>query len=282
MLLAAMIGTLSLSNSTILYTTRVPATMAEDGYLPQWLGRIHPRYGTPVRAIAVSLVVYCVLARFDVEDLVNIYIWTRIATTILTLFAAWQMRRKDPSAPRAFRIPGGKLGLAYVLIFPVILCALKVAQSEDYVWRWAPWLLATGPAAYLILRYGFKLKPHAEISGAPHKNSTDLPQRTQRKKRERRETTSPPKKFSTSRYLRALSFLFLCVLCVKSRRWPLLSVSFARALTVTITATPSPTRFWPSSRGAPSRRRIFLFDPHLLATKLFLRPLFSLSQCPLC
>ena len=35
MLIAAMIGTLSLSNSTILYTTRVPATMAEDGYLPE-------------------------------------------------------------------------------------------------------------------------------------------------------------------------------------------------------------------------------------------------------
>jgi amino acid transporter len=166
MLIAAMIGTLSLSNSTILYTTRVPATMAEDGYLPKWLGKIHPRYGTPVRAIAVSVVVYCVLARFDVEDLVNIYIWTRIATTLLTLFAAWQMRRKAPNAARSFRIPGGKVGLAYVLIFPVILCALKLAQSEDYVWKWAPWLLATGPVAYLILRYIFKLKPHAEISGA--------------------------------------------------------------------------------------------------------------------
>jgi amino acid transporter len=159
MLIAAMIGTLSLSNSTILYTTRVPATMAEDGYLPAWLGKIHPRFGTPVRAIAVSTVVYCVLARFDVEDLVNIYIWTRIATTLLTLFAACQMRRKEPNAPRAFRIPGGRWGLAYVLIFPVILCALKIAQSEDYVWKWAPWLLATGPAAYAILRYAFKLKP---------------------------------------------------------------------------------------------------------------------------
>jgi amino acid transporter len=159
MLIAAMIGTLSLSNSTILYTTRVPATMAEDGYLPAWLGKIHPRYGTPVRAIALSLVVYCVLARFDVEDLVNIYIWTRIATTLLTLFAAWQMRRKEPEAPRSFRIPGGKLGMAYILIFPFILCAVKVAQSEDYVWKWAPWLLATGPVAYFILRYGFGLKP---------------------------------------------------------------------------------------------------------------------------
>jgi amino acid transporter len=159
MLIAAMIGTLSLSNSTILYTTRVPATMAEDGYLPAWLGKIHPRYGTPIRAIAVSTVVYCVLARFNVEDLVNIYIWTRIATTLLTLLAAWQMRRKAPNAPRSFRIPGGKLGLAYILIFPAILCALKIKQSEDYVWKYAPWLLATGPAAYLILRYAFKLKP---------------------------------------------------------------------------------------------------------------------------
>src|SRR5579862_1514481 len=48
MLIAAMIGTASLSNSTILYTTRIPATMAEDGYLPAWLGKI-------IRAIARPL-----------------------------------------------------------------------------------------------------------------------------------------------------------------------------------------------------------------------------------
>ncbi len=161
MLVAAIIGSLSLANSTILYTTRIPATMAQDGYLPAWLGRIHPWYKTPVLAIAVSAVVYCVLARYDVDDMVNIYIWTRIATTLLTLFAAWQMRRKDPDAPRSFRIPGGAGGLAYVLIFPVILCALKVAQSEDYVWKYAPMLLLSGPVAYAVLRYGFKLVPKA-------------------------------------------------------------------------------------------------------------------------
>jgi amino acid transporter len=162
MLVAAMIGSLSLANSTILYTTRIPATMAEDGYLPSWLGKIHPRFQTPVRAIFVSLVVYCVLARYPVEDLVNIYIWTRIATTLLTLFAAWQMRRKAPDAARSFRIPGGTMGLAYVIIFPVILCVLKVAQSEDYVMRYAPLLLLSGPVAYALLRYGFKLVPKAE------------------------------------------------------------------------------------------------------------------------
>jgi amino acid transporter len=167
MLIAAMIGTASLSNSTILYTTRIPATMAEDGYLPAWLGKIHPRYGTPARAIAVSLVVYCILARFAVEDLVNIYIWTRIATTLLTLFAAWTMRRKLPEAPRRFRIPFGSFGMAYILIFPVILCAVKVAQSEDYVWKYAPCLIASGPLAYFALRKGLGMKPASQPATIP-------------------------------------------------------------------------------------------------------------------
>jgi amino acid transporter len=164
MLIAAMIGTFSLSNSTILYTTRIPATMAQDGYLPAWLGKIHSRFQTPARAIVVSTIVYCILAKYPVEDLVNIYIWTRIATTLLTLFAAWRMRQKLPNAPRSFRIPGGAAGMAYVLIFPLILCAIKVMQSEDYVFRYAPWLLASGPVAYAILRWGFGLKPNPEIA----------------------------------------------------------------------------------------------------------------------
>jgi amino acid transporter len=166
MLIASLIGTLSLSNSTILYTTRIPATMAEDGYLPAWLGGIHPEFRTPVRAIAVSTFVYCVLAKYPMEDLVNIYIWTRIATSLLTLFAAWRMRAKAPSAHRSFQIPWGAGGIAYVLIFPVILCALKVYYSEPLVLHWAPLLIASGPIAYVVFRWGLGLKPTAEIKAS--------------------------------------------------------------------------------------------------------------------
>jgi amino acid transporter len=158
MLIASLIGVLSLSNSTILYTTRIPATMAEDGYLPSWLGRLS-RFGTPSRAIAISAAVYCILAKYRVEDLVNIYIWTRIATSLLTVFAAWRMRAKAPNAYRKFRIPGGMGGILYIAICPVLLCAVKVYYSEPFVFRWAPWLLASGPAAYVVLRWGLGRKP---------------------------------------------------------------------------------------------------------------------------
>jgi hypothetical protein len=69
------------------------------------------------------------------------------------------MRAKAPNAPRSFRIPGGKAGIAYILIFPAILCVMKVYYSESLVWHWAPLLLASGPVAYAILRWGFKMRP---------------------------------------------------------------------------------------------------------------------------
>ena len=162
MLVASIVATAALSNSTILYTTRIPAAMAEDGYLPAWLGRIHPRYGTPARAIAFSALVYCVLAKFRVVDLVNIYIWTRIATSLLTLLAAWRLRIRRPLAPRQFRIPGGAAGMAYILIFPAILCGIKIYYSEPFVMRWAPWLLASGPMAYILLRWCLGMRPVSE------------------------------------------------------------------------------------------------------------------------
>ncbi len=163
MLGASILGVASLSNSTILYTTRIPAAMAEDGYLPRWLSGIHSRYGTPARAIVVSAVIYCILAGWPVVNLVNVYIWTRIATSLLTVLAAWRLRRKWPHVKRRFRIPWGGLGLAYVVLPVAALCAVKMAGSEPYVFRWAPVLLAGGPVAYAIFRWGFHLKPNKQI-----------------------------------------------------------------------------------------------------------------------
>src|SRR5258708_33089254 len=47
MTIAAMVGNVALLNSTVLTTTRMPFALAEDGYLPPFLTRRHPRYGTP-------------------------------------------------------------------------------------------------------------------------------------------------------------------------------------------------------------------------------------------
>jgi amino acid transporter len=75
------------------------------------------------------------------------------------LLAAWRLRRRMPDPPRSFRIPGGTLGLAATIILPAILCGVKIYNSEPYVFRYAPWLLAGGPVAYVVLRYVFRFRP---------------------------------------------------------------------------------------------------------------------------
>jgi hypothetical protein len=64
-----------------------------------------------------------------------------------------------PNASRQFRVPGGKVGLFCSILFPAILCGVKIYYSEPFVWRWAPWLLATGPVAYCVFRWGFGYRP---------------------------------------------------------------------------------------------------------------------------
>ena len=163
LLAASIISIASLSNSTILSTTRMPFAMAQDGYLPRWLASVHPRYGTPARAIAVSTVIYCAVAVTSVVNLVTIYIWTRIATSLVTLLAAWRLRRKLPHAPRSFRIPGEKLGLAYTVIVPMILFGVGLYHSDAVALRYGPWLLGAGPVVYLVIRWVLRLAPVSAV-----------------------------------------------------------------------------------------------------------------------
>ena len=115
MTLAAMICNVALLNSTVLTATRMPFAMAEDGYLPAALTRKHSRYGTPWLAIVVSATIYALLAWQSLGQLISVYIWLRSATTVLTVLSARKLRRTRPGMPRAFVIPGGRVGLLYVV-----------------------------------------------------------------------------------------------------------------------------------------------------------------------
>lgn len=150
--LAAAVMNLSILNSTVLTTTRMPSAMAEDGYLPPFLARAHPRFGTPWIAILLSAAVYCLLAWHTVVQLISVYIWLRIATSVLTVLSAWRLRRKRPELRGAFRIPWGKAGLAYAVFAPLAMSAVAMIASDRFALRWGPVALLLGPAAYYITR----------------------------------------------------------------------------------------------------------------------------------
>jgi amino acid transporter len=159
MTLAAMVTNLALLNATVLTSTRMPSSMAEDGYLPPVFTEKHPRYGTPWIAVIVSSVIYGLLAFHTLTQLLTVYVWLRIGVTVLTVLAAGRLRQKVPDLARPFRIPWGRAGLRYVVIAPLVMSVVALAGSDPFARHWGPLAVGLGPLAYLASRQGMaKLK----------------------------------------------------------------------------------------------------------------------------
>ncbi len=152
MTLAAMVTNISLLNATVLTSTRMPSTMAEDGYLPPFLSSMHPRYRTPWIAILFSSGCYALFALRSLTQLITVYAWLRIATTLMTVLAAWKLRRCQPDLPRPFHIPWGRSGLIYVVAAPLVMAAVALLGSDSFALRWGPVAILLGPIAYLLVR----------------------------------------------------------------------------------------------------------------------------------
>jgi amino acid transporter len=152
MTLAAAVMFVSILNSTVLSSTRMPFAMAEDGYLSPFLTRLHPKFGTPWLAILISAAIYSILAWHSLTQLISVYIWLRIATSVLTALSAWQLRRRRPDLERAFRIPWGSKGLAYAVIAPLVMSGFALIASDKFGLKYGPVVLLLGPVAYFFFR----------------------------------------------------------------------------------------------------------------------------------
>jgi amino acid transporter len=150
MTFAAMLCNVSLLNATVLTSTRMPSSMAEDGYLSPFLAANHPRFGTPWIAILISCAIYALLAFQTMAQLLTVYIWLRILVTVLTVLAAWRLRRLEPQLQRPFRIPGSTIGLAYVVIAPIIMGVVALVGSDKFALKWGPLPVALGVLAYFV------------------------------------------------------------------------------------------------------------------------------------
>jgi amino acid transporter len=159
---AALITNFSLLNATVLTGTRMPSTMAEDGYLPPVLAARHARYGTPWIAIIVSSIVSALLAQKTMVQLLTIYVWLRIGVTILTVLASWRLRKTQPDLPRPFRIPWGRAGLLYVIIAPVAMSVVALVASDPFARMWGPIPVLLGPVMYFVFRR-FKMAPKSSL-----------------------------------------------------------------------------------------------------------------------
>ncbi len=120
-----------LLNVTMLAASRYPLTLAEDGFLPRFLAKLHPRFGTPAQSLFWGSMTYSLLALFDFTQLTIIYSWFLMSSYILLYANVWVMRRTHAEMQRPFKIPFGKPGL-FLAMLPTCVMALVAMGSTVF------------------------------------------------------------------------------------------------------------------------------------------------------
>jgi basic amino acid/polyamine antiporter, APA family len=125
---------------------RIFLSMGRDGLLPKWSAKVHPRFQTPSTATWITGAVVAVLS--GVGDFGEIVQLTNIGTFfafVLVCLGVTVLRRKDPTRPRPFRVPGGDW---LVPALGAACCGfLMFYLPGTSWWRFVGWLVL-GAAVY--------------------------------------------------------------------------------------------------------------------------------------
>lgn len=125
----AVVSILGTNGNTVLAGPRYLFAMAEDGFLPRALARVHPRYRTPATAIAAQTLIALPLALTgSFVGLAALSVVARLATYLGTAAAVPVLRRKLTARPGSFRLPGG---MAIPLAAAVLSIALGASASPE-------------------------------------------------------------------------------------------------------------------------------------------------------
>ena len=138
-----------LLNVNMLSISRLPLAMAQDRFAPAYLAKVSPTTGAPVVSLVVGAIFYSVLTLRGFTDLINIYAFLQAANYLMIYMSLVKLRSRMPDAPRPYRIPGGRLGLALVVLPPCAVTLMALYGEADTV-RWGRTAIAIGPLAYLV------------------------------------------------------------------------------------------------------------------------------------
>jgi APA family basic amino acid/polyamine antiporter len=135
----------------LLGQTRVFFTMAHDGLLWSWAGKVHPKLRTPyISTTVIGICVALLAALLPISTLDELTsIGTLFAFTVVCA-AVWILRRKQPSLHRPFRTPW----VPFVPIMGMVVSMIMMFSLHLLTWEVFLIWLALGLVVYFV--YGLK------------------------------------------------------------------------------------------------------------------------------
>ncbi len=144
--------------SVLLYISRVPKAMADDGFLPSILIRVHPKFKTPYISILVCATMMSGMVLWGFSDLLIIDVTLYGFGLILEFISLIVLRIQEPEAERPFKIRLGLKGLVAMTSLPAfcMLAALIALLVTANLHSNAAWFalaaILTGPMAWWVVK----------------------------------------------------------------------------------------------------------------------------------
>jgi APA family basic amino acid/polyamine antiporter len=138
--------------AVLMTAPRVYFAMARDGVFPASVGRLHPRWQTPVRAVALQAILSCVVVSLaDFDAILSYFIFVTVLFIALTIVGLYRL---PPPGPGDFRIPGHPVTpVGFLLLLGTILLLLAAGRPVEAA-------VGVGVVAMGIPVYRFLVLPH--------------------------------------------------------------------------------------------------------------------------
>jgi amino acid transporter len=125
-----MLGAAGSLNALTMALSRVPAALAEDGFLPRIFARRDPKTGAPRWAILGCAAAWALGLALPFSKLVMLDMLLTGSSILLEFAALVALRIREPHLARPYRVPGGMAGAIAVCIPPAALMLLTVVRND--------------------------------------------------------------------------------------------------------------------------------------------------------
>jgi APA family basic amino acid/polyamine antiporter len=156
--LGAIAGLGSVMLVMLLGQSRVFFSMSRDGLLPEWAGRVHPKFRTPyISSITVGIFVAIFASLIPIGVLGELVSIGTLLAFVIVCAGVWILRVRRPNLERPFRTPW----VPFVPIMGILVSGLMMASLPLDTWlRLIIWLVI-GMAVYFF--YG---RHHSRVQAA--------------------------------------------------------------------------------------------------------------------
>jgi len=154
--LAVMLSTFGAANAIILTSARVYFSMGQDGMFPAVLGRAHPRFHTPAASLVLQAVwSIALLFSGTFDTLTDTLIFVSWFFYAANAWAVIVLRRREPEAPRSFRVPWYPLVpvlfVGFGFVYLVLTLCNDVSAYRRAIAAGQPGLMNSALGAALVL-----------------------------------------------------------------------------------------------------------------------------------